>query len=344
MKSRRWVVGWLGGLLMVMACSRSEGLFKAVQMETPSVTVLLHTGDTLRFPQDMQGRWVVVGWIFTHCPDVCPVIASRFMMLEDSLVTRGYTPAKVRLLLLSFDPERDTLKQLQIYAKQFRAGSLLAIGRLNPIDLVSLSQSWGFFFKRIDHTDSQDSVSSSHKDHHGYGFAHDVKTYLVDPKGNVVGLYQGSMVEPLPVDSKELPNLWRIRTMQSVVAFLGFLTVVAVGVWGIHYFKRARAKVMEGKTLPSTLARQIPHRVFLFLYAPTCSVCKAQRPVVQALREHIPVVEVDLSRRAGLARQLGVFATPTYLYVERGKILRAWVGAQNIRSLLRELRVEPKPG
>ncbi len=126
--------------------------------------------------------------------------------------------------------------------------------------------------------------------------------------------------------------------MESVLALVGFLSVVAVGVVAVDRLKRARARTLLGKSLPPSLARQLPPRAMLFLYTPNCSVCKAQRPVVQTLREHIPVVEVDLSRRAALARNLGIFATPTYLYVERGKIRGAWVGAQNPRMLVEALQ------
>lgn len=128
--------------------------------------------------------------------------------------------------------------------------------------------------------------------------------------------------------------------MSSFLALVLFLAVVGGGILLIQRFKHVRARGMVGKTLPPTLVRDLPPRALLFLYSPTCSVCKAQRPMLQRLREHLPVVEVDLSRRQALARTLGVFATPTYLYVERGRIRQAWVGAQSVSTFLKALELE----
>lgn len=127
--------------------------------------------------------------------------------------------------------------------------------------------------------------------------------------------------------------------MSSVMALVLFLAVVGGALLLIQRFKHVRARGMVGKTLPPSLVRQIPPRALLFLYSPTCSVCKAQRPMLQNLRAYLPVVEVDLSRRQGLARGLGVFATPTYLYVERGRIQQAWVGAQSVNTFLKTLNL-----
>ncbi len=126
--------------------------------------------------------------------------------------------------------------------------------------------------------------------------------------------------------------------MSSVLAMVLFLAVVAAGVVFIQRFKHVRARAMEGKSLPPAFARRLPPRALLFLYSPTCAVCTAQRPLLRRIREHIPVVEVDITRRARLARELGVFATPTYLYVERGRIRHAWVGAQSEKAFLQVVK------
>jgi len=123
--------------------------------------------------------------------------------------------------------------------------------------------------------------------------------------------------------------------MSGVLAMALFLAMVAVGVLAIQHFKQARARGMMGRSLPPAFARKLPPRALLFLYSPTCGVCKAQRPVLQQVREHVPVVEVDITRHLQLARDLGVFATPTYLYVEGGRIRHAWVGAQSEKAFLR---------
>ena len=111
------------------------------------------------------------------------------------------------------------------------------------------------------------------------------------------------------------------------------LTVILLGVGGfvlgMKLWVQRRVRRLEGRRLPPEWARQLPPRVLLFLTAPWCSVCKAQRPLVRALEEKLPVLEIDLSAQPDLAQALGIFATPTYLWVEGGRIHRVWVGAQS---------------
>ena len=182
--------------LILLACSRpASGVFQRAEIQPPAVPVVIHTGDTLTFPDAFRGRWVLVGWIYTHCPDVCPLTASRFMTLRDSLRARGISAREVRLLLLSFDPERDSLSRLRAYAESFRADSMLLFGRLDPLPLQELAGALEFSFKKL-HRET-----AGHAGHQGYAFAHDVKVYLVNPEGKVVGVHEGDMQEPLPVDS-----------------------------------------------------------------------------------------------------------------------------------------------
>ena len=52
-----------------------------------------------------QGHYVVVTFLYTHCPDVCPVIAGT---LNRVLKTPAAHRAGLRVLAVSVDPKRDT--------------------------------------------------------------------------------------------------------------------------------------------------------------------------------------------------------------------------------------------
>ncbi len=190
--------------LILFACSRpASGVFQRAEIQPPAVPVVIHTRDTLTFPDAFRGKWVLVGWIYTHCPDVCPLTASRFMNLRDSLRARGISAQEVRLLLLSFDPERDSVSRLRAYAESFRADSMLLFGRLDPLPLQELARALNFSFKKLHRK------TAGHEGHQGYAFAHDVKVFLVNPEGRVVGVHEGDLQEPLPVQStlKEIVKL-----------------------------------------------------------------------------------------------------------------------------------------
>jgi protein SCO1/2 len=52
-------------------------------------------------PRQLRGHWFVVAFLYTHCPDVCPVIASNLG------VALGQLP-DLRVLAVSVDPKNDT--------------------------------------------------------------------------------------------------------------------------------------------------------------------------------------------------------------------------------------------
>jgi len=68
----------------------------------------------------LVGRPMVVGFIYTQCASVCPELTKEFRTIQDRL---SELPGSddVRLLSVSFDPDRDTPERLSEYRKHFRA-------------------------------------------------------------------------------------------------------------------------------------------------------------------------------------------------------------------------------
>lgn len=66
---------------------------------------------------------VVVGFIFTTCQGVCPVITATMANATRELDKDG---RDYRMLLVSLDPEYDTPERLNDYAKRFRAGERIS--------------------------------------------------------------------------------------------------------------------------------------------------------------------------------------------------------------------------
>jgi len=65
---------------------------------------------------DFLGSVLVVNFIFTECPDVCPLLSKQMSKIQSRL--KG-TAKAVQLLSISVDPENDTPKVLQNYSKQY---------------------------------------------------------------------------------------------------------------------------------------------------------------------------------------------------------------------------------
>lgn len=64
----------------------------------------------------LTGQPTVMNFIFTRCPDRCPVFTARFANLQRSL-----DRPDVAYLSVSVDPEYDTPEVLAAYAKKYRA-------------------------------------------------------------------------------------------------------------------------------------------------------------------------------------------------------------------------------
>ena len=66
-----------------------------------------------------QGKWSVVFFGFTHCPDVCPTTLSLLRQVEDRLRPAEGRRLPVAFYLSSVDPARDTPEQLKPYVTHF---------------------------------------------------------------------------------------------------------------------------------------------------------------------------------------------------------------------------------
>lgn len=77
---------------------------------------ILETGDGKTVSdQDLRGAPFLVFFGYTHCPDVCPTTLSQI-----SEILRALGPeAKIKVLFVTVDPERDTPKLMQDYASSF---------------------------------------------------------------------------------------------------------------------------------------------------------------------------------------------------------------------------------
>ena len=63
---------------------------------------------------DQRGKVVLVTFLYTHCPDVCPLITQN---LNEALRMLGPKRDDVRVLAVSVDPKGDTEKSVDAYAK-----------------------------------------------------------------------------------------------------------------------------------------------------------------------------------------------------------------------------------
>lgn len=63
------------------------------------------------------GKVVVVNFIYTHCPDVCPLRAEKIAEIQ-SLVNRTAMRNRVHFVTITTDPARDNPDVLRAYGPQ----------------------------------------------------------------------------------------------------------------------------------------------------------------------------------------------------------------------------------
>ncbi|MDX6475215.1 MAG: hypothetical protein QOH95_726 [Gaiellaceae bacterium] len=140
----------------------------------PAPRVSLHDASGRRFTlSSRKGRYVLVTFLYTHCPDVCPLIASS---LNTVLRTLG-PAAKVDVVAVSVDPKGDTARSVRVYASRMHLepGFHYLIG--SRAELRPVWAAW--------HVLSVDRKPNL-VDHVAY-------TALVDPKGRERVLYDAQV-------------------------------------------------------------------------------------------------------------------------------------------------------
>ncbi|MFK3775891.1 SCO family protein [Pseudomonas sp. NPDC089406] len=85
------------------------------------VPLLDQNGMPVRLEKDLVGdHLVVMGFIYTSCTTVCPVVSSIMGKVQQQL--GGRVGEEVRLVSISVDPQRDDAKRLASYARTFQHG------------------------------------------------------------------------------------------------------------------------------------------------------------------------------------------------------------------------------
>jgi thioredoxin 1 len=74
--------------------------------------------------------------------------------------------------------------------------------------------------------------------------------------------------------------------------------------------------------------------VLAYFYSPSCGACRAQTPIIDAMRkQHRGVFKINVADDLPTARVLGVMATPTTVLIKDGIVEEFMVGPRNESQL-----------
>ncbi|WP_350333660.1 SCO family protein [Coralliovum pocilloporae] len=150
----------------------------------PDVTLQAMDGHSIPLKPE-NGEIVLVEFIYTTCPDICQLAAIDFSTLRDRLEEQGLP---VRMLSVSFDPERDTPDALRHYGEAHGAdGRRWTVARPETRDLQAL-------LSTFEVTVIPDEWG---------GFQHNAAILLIDRTGRFAALYDIDAVAEVAEAVKE---------------------------------------------------------------------------------------------------------------------------------------------
>jgi protein SCO1 len=116
-------------LMLYTGCTQSEdhtsrtqsGVFSTPLQErrfgrVPPFSLIERSGTQITLA-DLRGKVWIADFIFTRCPDACPLMSARMAQLQSEFANES----NLKLVSISVDPEYDTPAILARYATQFQA-------------------------------------------------------------------------------------------------------------------------------------------------------------------------------------------------------------------------------
>lgn len=185
-------------LLAFISCQEKLPLDK--DLTKKSYELLNQDGESVKFPELIKGHITVIGFIYTHCPDICPMTTHNMYLTEKKLSEEGIDD--VKFVALSFDPERDAPEVLQKFAE------IRDINYKNWILLTGDSSVIEDLLKRFD---VRSIKTDEYYDEDGilnYSMMHTDRISLIDENGFLKKNYKGSTLnrEEIIKDIKSLKD------------------------------------------------------------------------------------------------------------------------------------------
>jgi protein SCO1 len=123
--------------------------------------------------QDFRGRYMLVFFGFTHCPDICP---AELQVMAAALDDLGSDAEKVVPIFISVDPERDTPEVVTTYVENFGPNFVGLTG--SPEAVAEAAKAYRVTYDKYEYKD--DAGNSN------YSVDHSALAYLMGPDGEFI--------------------------------------------------------------------------------------------------------------------------------------------------------------
>ncbi len=125
-------------------------------------------------PEQFNNKWNILFFGFTYCPDICPLTMKQMSDVKEML---GEDAQKIRVFLVSVDPDRDKPENLRVYLDNFSNNFRGLTGEIDQIYKFS-TQVNAPFFPVVNNPEPNYTV-----DHSG-------SLVLIDPDAKYAGFFR----------------------------------------------------------------------------------------------------------------------------------------------------------
>jgi len=120
----------------------------------------------------LKGKWHLVFFGYTHCPDICPTALNDLSLALDKL---GAKEKEVGIVFISVDPERDTPEVLKSYVQSF-GGPIIGLTG-TPQEVAQAAKEYHVYYAKHPTAGG------------GYEMDHSAVIYIMDPQGRFTAIF-----------------------------------------------------------------------------------------------------------------------------------------------------------
>jgi protein SCO1/2 len=121
--------------------------------------------------QDFRGKYTLIFFGFTFCPDVCP---SELQVMSAALDELGPVGEKIQPIFITIDPARDTPEAMKLYVSNFHPRLIGLTG--SDADIAAVAKAYRVYYAKAKDTENSPD----------YQMDHSTILYLIGPDGKFV--------------------------------------------------------------------------------------------------------------------------------------------------------------
>ena len=157
--------GLAGALALAPVVERPRVVVSGIADVGGPFTLTAHTGNRVA-DADFRGKFMLVAFGFTFCPDVCP---AQLQVMTAALDAMGSEAERIQPLFITIDPERDDVARLAEYMAPFHPRLIGLTG--TPEEVAAVADAYHVWYEKVDEQGSDDLMD------------HTSITYLMGPDG-----------------------------------------------------------------------------------------------------------------------------------------------------------------